>query len=117
MLGCLEDGISAFVLMAGTPHFADWFFYYPAIDESARKPYLRKFAAIDPVANVKHLEPAPILCQFGRQDPHVPEDKAKAFFDVAHEPKELRWYGGGIALDSQATSERLEWLNSRFDLH
>jgi len=116
VLGALEPSFSSYILMAGTPRFADWYFYYPPIDEAERGPYLAKMSAIDPISHVGRLTPAPVLFQFGLDDPHVPEERGQAFFAAAKEPKEIRWYGGGHGLDEQARDDRLAWLISRLEL-
>ncbi|MEJ2011416.1 MAG: hypothetical protein P8X64_04230 [Anaerolineales bacterium] len=116
VLGAIEGSFEHYILMAGTPHFADWYFYYPQIEEDDRKPYLERMAAMDPIAHVRRLSPASILFQFGIDDPHVPQAKAETFFEAAQEPREIRWYEGGHALDVRSASDRLEWLKSQFGL-
>jgi predicted esterase len=116
ILGAIESGFDGYILMAGTPYFADWYFYFPPIAADDRVQYLERMAAVDPIAHVGGLSPAPVLFQFGKDDPHVPQAKAEAFFEAAQEPREIRWYGGGHALDDRSASDRLEWLTSQLNL-
>jgi fermentation-respiration switch protein FrsA (DUF1100 family) len=58
------------------------------------------FAAIirtvaDPLRAIRKLSGRPLLMVNGRFDRTVAPDQAQRLFDVAAEPKELRWYAGG----------------------
>lgn len=59
---------------------------------------------------------APLLLQFGRSDPHVPDERAQEFFRAAAEPKQIAWYEAGHRLDEAATHERNAWLTQRLGL-
>jgi hypothetical protein len=55
--------------------------------------------------------------QFGNEDPYVPLKNAQALAEAAPEPKRVRYYDAGHALNGQARVERLEWLAIRLRLH
>jgi pimeloyl-ACP methyl ester carboxylesterase len=113
LLGVLAPDLGAFILIAGTPRFSDWYFYYPPLSEPGRTSYLARMKAVDPISNIADLHPRPVYFQFGLDDPHVPQDRARAFADAAREPKQVGWYGGGHALDSKARKDRLGWIQDK----
>ena len=51
--------------------------------------------AADPLRAVRKLAGRPLLMVNGRFDRTVAPDQAQRLFDMAGEPKELRWYAGG----------------------
>jgi predicted esterase len=116
LLGAVTPDIKAFVLMAGTPRFADWYFYFPPLSAESKLAYQAQMEPIDPVSNVPELRSRPIFFQFGLDDPHVSRDRAADFAAAANEPKLVKWYGGGHALDQQARTDRLAWIKDELDL-
>jgi dienelactone hydrolase len=116
LTGQIDPRPTCYALMAGTPRFSDWYLYYPRLEGAARAAFVEAMGAIDPIAHVAALAPAPLLFQFGRADPHVPIERAQAFFDAAAEPKQIRWYDAGHALCAQATNERIGWLAAQLGL-
>ena len=71
---------------------------------------------LDPIVHVANLAPAPILLQFADTDPHVPKERAEEFFAAAREPKEMKWYEAGHALNDESTRERKVWLGEMLGL-
>ena len=116
LLGGVEPRPRGYVLMAGTPRFSDWYLYYPPLDGAPRHAFEAQMAPLDPIHNVAALAPAPILFQFGQQDPHVPIEQAQAFYDAAGTPKQIQWYDAGHALNEDATNDRLAWLAAQLHL-
>ena len=72
--------------------------------------YRRSYSVIDPVHYVKRAAPAALLFQNGRGDPVAPVRDVNAFVRAASEPKQLRWYDTGHALNEQAHRDRDAWL-------
>ena len=62
------------------------------------------------------LVPAPVLFQFGTDDPHVPKDRAQEFYEAARLPAEMKWYESGHGLNAEATSDRKKWLKEKLAL-
>ena len=54
--------------------------------------------------------------QFGRDEPHVPEERGLAFYDAARAPKHIRWYDCGHGLNAQAAEDRVVWLCEQLQL-
>jgi dienelactone hydrolase len=75
MLGMVAAGreprIQALALMAPTPRWGDWFLPFWPIAED-RIDYLRQIRPLDPVEQMPHLAPRPVLLQFGQRDYFVP---------------------------------------------
>lgn len=116
LAGSLDRRPTHYVVMAATPRFPDWYLYSPRLEGDAREEFIRQFSPLDPVAHIPSLAPAPVLFQFGTDDPHVPKERAQAFFEAAGEPRELRWYESGHGLNAQAASDRKRWLREKLSL-
>jgi predicted esterase len=114
--GSLDRRPTHYVVMAATPRFADWYLYSPRLEGEAREEFIHQFSPLDPITHIPSLSPAPVLFQFGTDDPHVPVDRAREFFDAAKDPKELRWYESGHGLNSDATADRRKWLKKMLAL-
>jgi fermentation-respiration switch protein FrsA (DUF1100 family) len=76
------------------------------------------FAAIirtvaDPLRAVRKLSGRPLLMVNGRFDRTVTGDQAQRLFDVAAEPKELRWYAGGHWPPPNEVDAAVEWLKNQ----
>lgn len=121
MYGVLAGGLdrrpSHYVVMAATPRFPDWYLYAPKLEGEARDAFIRQFSALDPIVHIPNLSPAPILFQFGTNDPHVPKERAEEFSDAANDPKEVRWYESGHGLNADAASDRKSWLKDILGLN
>ena len=116
LMGSVDPRPACYVLMAGTPRFPDWYLYSPRLEGEERETYIKTMAPLDPIAHVAQLAPAPLLFQFGRDDPHVSEERALAFYAAAQEPKQIRWYEAGHELNQEAERERIEWLAAQLSL-
>jgi dienelactone hydrolase len=116
LAGSLDGRPSHYVIMAATPRFPDWYLYAPKLEGELRQAFIREIAPIDPITHVSRLGPAPLLFQFGRDDPHVPRERAEEFFAAAGRGKELRFYDGGHGLSEDATRDRKAWLADQLRL-
>ena len=116
LAGSLDQRPSHYVVMAATPRFPDWYLYGPKMEEQARDEFIRQFSSFDPVSHIANLSPAPVLFQFGTDDPHVPKERAEEFFDAASQPKEIIWYEAGHGLNEAATRDRKDWLKEKLHL-
>jgi dienelactone hydrolase len=116
LLGGVEKRFGAWVLMAMTTSFSDWFLYHPKLEGEARQRFIDEMSPLDPARFVDSLAPSPVLMQFATNDPHVPRARAEAYFAAAREPKQLRWYEAGHGLNADATRDRLAWLVARLGL-
>ena len=110
LAGSLDRRPTHHVVMAATPRFSDWYLYLPKLEGEAREAFIREMAPIDPIAHVANLAPAPVFFQFADNDPHVPKERAEEFFAAAREPKAMKWYEAGHALNEKAGEERKAWL-------
>ena len=116
LAGDLDRRPTHYVVMAATPRFPDWYLYAPKLEGEARADFLRQFSALDPIAHIPNLAPAPVLFQFGTNDPHVPRERAHEFFAAAQEPKQVQWYEAGHGLNPDSTDDRKKWLKEKLKL-
>lgn len=116
LAGAADQRPSAYVLMAGTPRFPDWFLYYPKLGGAETKTFKQQFEPINPITLVPRLAPAPVLFQFAVRDVHVPTKRAESFFEAAADPKEILWYEAGHGLNQNAVQDRMDWLRTELRL-
>ena len=116
LAGSLDRRPTHYVVMAATPRFPDWFLYAPRLEGEERAAFMREFEPLDPILHAARLAPAPLLFQFGTDDPHVPRERAEEFFEAAGTPKEARYYDCGHGLNDSATRDRLAWLIDKLGL-
>lgn len=116
LAGAVDPRPVCYVLMAGTPCFADWYLYYPRLEGEARDEFVQQMRAIDPIRLIGDLAPAPVFFQFGTRDPHVPIERAEEFFATAGEPKRAQFYEAGHGLNDRARADRLQWLREQLGL-
>ena len=114
--GSLDQRPTHYVVMAATPRFPDWYLYAPKLEGEAREAFIRQFSAFDPITHVSNLLPAPVLFQFGTDDPHVPKERADEFFHAAGDRTEIKWYEAGHGLNEAATLDRKNWLRKNLAL-
>ncbi len=108
LLAAKEKRVKAWALQAGTASFSDWYLYYPRRERAERQAVIDRLAPLDPVKHIAHA--SPLLLQFGTHDRFVTAAKAKQLFEAARDPKEVKWYEAGHALDEQAVADRLTWV-------
>lgn len=113
LTGAIDPRPSYYILMACTPRFPEWYLYAPRLEGDARQKFIEAMLPLDPIKNIAKLSPAPVLFQFADNDPHVPPERAREFFDAAREPKEMRWYAAGHGLNEQAEHDRIAWLTEQ----
>jgi len=116
LTGSLDRRPTYYVIMAATPRFPDWYLYAPRLEGEAREAFIRQMSDIDPITHIQSLSPAPVFFQFATNDPHVPKERAEEFFAAATEPKEMKWYEAGHALNLDATLDRKAWLKENLGL-
>lgn len=116
LVGSVDRRPTHYVLMAATPRFPDWYLYAPRLEGEARETFIRQFSALDPITHIPNLSPAPLLFQFGTEDPYVPRERAEEFYNAAQTPKEIKWYGSGHGLNAEASSDRKKWLKEILEL-
>jgi dienelactone hydrolase len=117
LTGAADRRPAAYVLMAPTEKFSDWFLLGPPkLEGDALGQFVQELAPLDPINHVGRLAPAAVLFQFGKVDRYVPVMKAERLFAAAGEPKAIFWYEGGHGLSSQAKFDRVAWLARQLKL-
>ena len=115
ILAGIDHRVRATVLMAGTSCLSDWFLLGQHANAEEQQRIRLKLSPLCPVIYLSHAM-GPVFLQFGTNDPYVPLKNAQSLADAAPEPKRVRYYDGGHALNGQARVERLEWLTLRLRL-
>jgi dienelactone hydrolase len=125
ILSAVEKRIGSFVLMAGVFADEDYVFasdrpeikkFRERTGEKALRDFFREYAFDDPVHFVGHSAPASIFLQFGSEDQPISEQSARHYHELFGAPKKIAFYKAGHALNSQARTDRIQWLAERLSL-
>jgi dienelactone hydrolase len=114
MYACLLAGVDrrakAYVLLAGTPRWADWFLPFWQI-AGDRYDYLRDMSAVDPITHIANAAPAATLFQFARHDFFIAPMTGMEFQRAATGPSERQAYDAEHDVDHpQARADRRTFL-------
>jgi len=109
VMGAVDRRPTTYVLMAGTPHFIDWFLF--ARQPKSLDEYRRQLAPLDPINFVANLSPAPVFFQFAARDEYVPQEVAAKFYAAAVPRKQTAMYDAGHDLqNADVMADRISWL-------
>jgi dienelactone hydrolase len=110
----VEPRLTAIVLIAGAPSFADVAVAnIPSLSGDALAHYRSVMAPIDPIRFVAG-DHAPLLLQLGERDEIFGTELSRRLADAASEPKTVRWYDTGHYFESEeAKRDRVEWLHAQ----
>jgi dienelactone hydrolase len=100
----------AFVFIAGTSAFSDWFLLGRKLDAAAERAVREELAPLDPLRYIGSLGTTALLLQFAKKDEYVTEEAARALIAAAQEPKSARFYECGHEMNGRAMEERTTWL-------
>lgn len=110
ILPSLVSDYKAFVLMACTIRFSDWFKFGSNLEATIFEQYVKAMDVFDPINHIAHASPAPILFQFADKDFYVPKEVAAQYYEAATEPKELRWYKADHSMNDQTFQDMKDWI-------
>jgi dienelactone hydrolase len=110
VLAGIDRRVKVWALQAGTSSFSLWYLLGTNLQGPERQAVVDRLAPLDPVRYIGRAAPSPVLFQFGRKDPYVPEKRAREFFDAARQPKSILWYDAGHELNDSAIRDRQAWL-------
>jgi cephalosporin-C deacetylase-like acetyl esterase len=124
LLSGVEKRIKTFVLMAGTLSDAE-----DLLSDDPEMVRLRQMAGaekieriiaetnwLNPANYLGHAAPSSVLLQYGLRDGSLSEAKGRHYFSLVSEPKAIRFYDAGHALNAEARRDRYEWLRERINL-
>jgi dienelactone hydrolase len=108
ILAGVEPRIRAFVFMSGGEDTIDEFMALVSPEQQNEvRPLLED---TDGVKFIGQANPARLLFQAGRRDEVVPRDALETLIRAGSEPKEVKWYDAGHALNTKAQRDQLDWL-------
>ncbi|HEV2803071.1 MAG TPA: hypothetical protein VGW12_21570 [Pyrinomonadaceae bacterium] len=70
----------------------------------------------DPAHFIGHAAPSSVLLQYARGYDQLGEKRARHYFSLVSEPKALKLYDAGHALNAEARWDRYEWLRAQLGL-
>lgn len=100
----------AWVYIAGTDRYAEWFTLARKLDAPAREQVFAALKPLDPVEHIGAAAPAPVLFQFASKDRFVTRQQADAMVAAARSPKEVKFYDCGHEMNRDAMDDRVAWL-------
>ena len=68
---------------------------------------------IEPIHFVGHAAPSALFFQSGLQDENILVEDARRFQQAGSEPKRIKWYDAGHALNEEAVFDLLAWLKEQ----
>jgi dienelactone hydrolase len=114
ILAGVEPRIRAFVLMSGGEDTVDEFMALVSPDqEDEVRPLLED---TDGLRFIAQTSPAKLLFQAGRRDEIVPRDALETLIRAGSEPKLVKWYDAGHALNTRAERDQLDWLTDELEI-
>ena len=125
LLASVEKRIKGYVIMAGAPSLTEFLrtSTVPGIVEmrnsltkAQQANYFTTLAGVDPINYVPHVAPSALYFQFGKRDTYPTEQSAGQYFNAASNPKSVRWYDAGHALNDEARHDRALWLQKQIGL-
>lgn len=117
LLSRYEKRPRAWALQAGTVGFEEWFLLgRMGLPEAEKQKVRDRFAPLAPSRFIGELG-VPVLLQFGRRDPYVPQVKAEVLVDRAKVPKQVLYYDAGHGLNDEAVRDRMKWLREVLELN
>lgn len=109
LLGGADRRAKTYVLMAGIPHLADWFFYAKQPKDPAA--YRAQLAPLDPVNVIPQIAPASVFFQFAATDEYVSAKQAAEFYAAAAPRKQMTTYQAHHDLHTpEVAADRIAWL-------
>ena len=109
LMGGADRRAKTYVLMAGIPHMADWFFFGRQPQDPAA--YRAQMAPLDPVNFIPQVAPASVFFQFAATDEYVSAAQAAEFYAAAVPRKQMATYQTHHDLHtSEVAADRIAWL-------
>ena len=111
--------------MAGNPSLTEFLrtSTIPAIVETRntltkeqQENYFNMLAFFDPVNYIGHVAPSALFFQFGKKDSFANEEKATLYSEQASNPKLVKFYDAGHALNDEAKRDRAAWLGEQIGI-
>ena len=114
ILAGVEPRIRAFVLMSGGEDTVD---EYTALVSPEQQDEVRPLLEdTDGLRFIAQASPARLLFQAGRRDEVVPRDALETLIRAGSEPKQVKWYDAGHALNTRAERDQLDWLTDELEI-
>jgi dienelactone hydrolase len=114
ILAGVEPRIRAFVFISGGENAIEEYMALASPEQQDEvRPLLRDTNGLRFIAQAT---PAKLLFQAGRRDEIVPRDALEALIRAGSEPKQVKWYDAGHALNTKAELDQLAWLTDVLEI-
>ncbi len=121
-LAGVDKRFKAFVLMAGSlsdkldlqsKEYQD---YRLKVGADKWDAFIAKYAWLDPGNFLPHAAPAAIFLQYATQEDFLTPARARQYFALVSEPKQMKVYETNHALNAEARRDRIEFLRQQLHL-
>jgi dienelactone hydrolase len=110
LVAAIDLRVKAFVFIAGTGTFGDWFLkYWVSPSGTQRTEWIEGMSVVDPLNYIGHIQ-TPILFQFADTDNYVTTTTVEKLEAATTIDYELKWYSGGHEMNADTSRERVVWL-------
>jgi predicted esterase len=117
ILSGIDSRVKAYVLMAGTGNFSNWFLkYWTSETKRDNDAYRAGMLPVDPINYLSHAAPATLFFQFAKNDDYVSPSDGQEQFGIASEPKSIQWYSTDHQLNETAQRQRINWLKNELGI-
>lgn len=119
LVAAVDRRVKAYVLMAGTYSFADWFVFGSDFSLEQQQKYIQAMQPLAPTNFISQAAPAALFFQFAHSDYFVPERAAQTFYDAASQPKEIGWYDATHNMQdmkNETQRDRVAWTRKQLGL-
>ncbi|HEX8844829.1 MAG TPA: acetylxylan esterase [Pyrinomonadaceae bacterium] len=125
VLAGVERRIKAYVIMAGAPSLTEFLRTSTlppivktreSLTKEQQSNYFNTLANVDPINYIGHVAPAALFFQFGKTDAYPTEETARSYSEKASNPKHVKFYEAGHALNDEARRDRAAWLRKQIGI-
>jgi cephalosporin-C deacetylase-like acetyl esterase len=124
VLSGIEKRIKTFVLMAGTLSDAedlrsdhpDIVKMRQSISAERLEQIIAETSWLDPANYIGRAAPSSVLLQYAYEDGFLSEKRERHYFSLISEPKAIKFYHAGHALNAEALRDRYAWLREKIKL-
>jgi dienelactone hydrolase len=121
-LAGIDKRFKAFVLMAGNlsdevdMKSKDWQEFRKQVGPEKVDAFVAKYAWLDQGKFVAHAAPASVFLQYATKEDFLTPERAREYFAIVSEPKDLKFYEAPHALNAEARRDRIAFLVKELNL-
>jgi dienelactone hydrolase len=116
ILAGVEKRIKAYTLWSGEAELTTFLRANAPLSGTELTSYLAAMEPLNAIHYIGHAAPSALLFQDGRADEYTSQQQLELLYQTASNPKQIKWYDAGHALNSDAPVDRDQWLSMQLGL-